>query len=80
MVGNQRRQLQAKDFKDPFNAGQMVGMLVMLTFIEKNQGISKEALQHIKRVTADNSQVFLEKPSEDIFLMVDQMVKDIDTL
>lgn len=68
------------DFSDPFNAGQMVGMLVMLTFIEKNHGISEETLQQIKQVTANNAQEFLGKPTEDVFLMVEGMVKDIEQL
>lgn len=65
------------DFSDPFNAGQMVGMLVMLTFIEENNGINKEILEKIKEVAANNAQAFLNKPTEDIFLMVDNLVKEI---
>lgn len=71
------QQLQSKDFKDPFNAGQMVGMLVILTYIENNRGISQDMIDMIKQVAADNSQVYLEKPTEDIFLMVDNLVKEI---
>jgi hypothetical protein len=68
------------DFSDPFNAGQMVGMLVMLTFIEKNNGISQATLEQIKQVTATNAQEFLGKPTEDVFLMVEGMVKEIEEL
>ncbi len=55
----------------------MVGMLVILTFIEKNHGIPQDALEKIKEVTANNAQIFLEKPTEDIFLMVDSLVAEI---
>lgn len=68
------------DFKDPFNAGQMVGMLVMLAFIEKNGGITTEIIDQIKQTCANNVQVYFEKPTEDIFLMIDNMVKDISNL
>lgn len=77
MDGNQQHQAQMKDFKDPFNAGQMVGMLVILTLIEQNNGITEEALQKLKEVTANNVQIFLDKPSEDIFLMIDSLVREI---
>jgi hypothetical protein len=68
------------NFKDPFNAGQMVGMLVMLTFIEKNNGIPQEMLEQLKDVCANNVQVFLEKPTEDIYLMVDKLVSEVSNL
>jgi len=77
VVGKTRPPLNTKDFKDPFNAGQMVGMLVMLTFIEQNNGIPKEMLEDLKQVTANNAQEFLEKPTEDIFLLVDNLVKEM---
>lgn len=75
MVG--RMQLQSKNYNDPFNAGQMVGMLVMLTFIEKNNGIDSETIDNIKRACVDNVQPFFGKPTEDIFLMVEDMIKEI---
>jgi hypothetical protein len=67
-----------KDFKDPFNAGQMVGMMMMLSMIEKNNGISEDALTKIKWSCATNAQHYLEKAPEDIFLMVNNMIKDIE--
>ena len=70
----------AKDFMDPFNAGQMVGMLVMLTFIERNKGITPEAIDKIKWSCANNIEAFFAKPTEDIFLLINNMVKDIETL
>lgn len=77
MVGNPPHLVQTKDFKDPFNAGQMIGMLVMLTFIEQNHGITEEALNKIRWICANNAQHYLEKPTEDIFLMVESIVKEI---
>lgn len=77
MAGNLLHQLPIDEFKDPFNAGQMVGMLVMLTVIENNEGISKQSLQKIKEITASNLQVYFDKPTEDIFLMINDIVKDI---
>lgn len=72
--------LNTSDFKDPFNAGQMVGMLVMLIFIEKNRGLPMEVLQQLKTVTADSVQEYFDKPSEDIFLMIDNIVDEIREL
>ena len=68
-----------KDFSDPFNAGQMVGMLVMLTYIEQNGGISGGVLDEIRATAANNAQSYFNKPAEDIFLMIDNLVKEIRT-
>lgn len=78
MVGNQQRQAQTKDFSDPFIAGQMIGMLVVLTFIEKNNGIPQQMLEQMKSICATNAQQFLQKPTEDVFLMVDNLVEDLE--
>lgn len=80
MAGNKLHQASNIDFTDPFIAGQMVGMLVILTHIENSRGISDESLQKIKRIAANNAEQYLQKPTEDIFLMVEDMVKDIDQL
>lgn len=69
---------QKNNYKDPFVAGQMIGMLVILSFIEKNGGITQEIIDRIKRMAADNVQEYFNKPSEDIHLMVDRLVKDIN--
>ena len=73
-----RAMSRKNDFSDPFNAGQMVGMLVMLTFIEDHGGITKEVINRIKDLAADNVQEYFDKPTEDIFLMVDNLVKEIN--
>lgn len=68
------------DGKDPFTAGQMIGMLVMLTFIEENKGIPMDTLQHLKQLAAVSVEEYFEKPSEDIHLMIDKIVKEIKHL
>lgn len=65
-------------YKDPFSAGQMVGMLVVLTSIEKNGGISQEVIDRLKMASADSVQEYFNKPTEDIFLMVDKLVEEIN--
>lgn len=77
MDGNQPPLTQTKDFKDPFNAGQMVGMLVMVSFLEKNQGIPQQALDNLLWTCATNAGIFMDKPAEDVFLLIDNLVKDI---
>lgn len=74
------KKISKLDFNDPFNAGQMIGMMVMLTFIEKHNGIPADMLEEIKNVCAENAQAFLDKPTEDIFLMVDNLVTEIGSL
>lgn len=76
-MDGKKQHLQMKDFKDPFNAGQMVGMLVMLTFLENNQNIPPAALDKLRWTCATNAEAFLEKPAEDIFMLIDNLVKDI---
>lgn len=77
MAGKMQHQSQTPNYKDPFTAGQMVGMLVALTFVEQQEGISDDVLQRLKKVSADNVQGYFEKPTEDIFLMIDNIVKEI---
>lgn len=55
----------------------MVGMLVALTFIEQNDGIDASLLEKLKKVSADSVQEYFEKPTEDIFLVIDNIVKEI---
>lgn len=62
---------------DPFDAGQMVGMLVVLKFVERNRGIPVAILEELMSVTADNLQEYFDKPSEDIHLMIENLTKDM---
>lgn len=80
MVGNQQHPVQTKDFNDPFQAGQMVGMLVMATFLERNKNITPDALEHLKWACAQNATQYLDKPAEDIFLMINGIVKEIEDM
>ena len=80
MAGKTQHPAKNNDFKDPFNAGQMVGMMMVLSFVEKNGGITTEIIDKIKETCATNLQVFFDKPTEDIHLMVNNMVKDIEQL
>lgn len=77
MAGKVQPLSQKSNYKDPFTAGQMVGMLVMLTFVEQNDGIKVEILDRLKTVSAESLQEYFEKPTEDIFLMIDNIVKEI---
>ncbi len=74
------KKAEPKDFSDPFNAGQMIGMLMMITFLEKNPRIPKGGVEELKWACANNVQSFFGKPSEDIFLMVNGLVNEIEKL
>lgn len=67
-----------KNFNDPFDAGQMIGMLMMLAFIEKNGGISEDLADKIKDIAASSIEEYMEKPSEDILLMVDELMEELN--
>lgn len=66
-----------KDFQDPFNAGQMVGMLVALKFVENNPDISEAALDKLRNIAAKNVEEYFERPAEDIHLMIDNLAKEL---
>lgn len=69
---------QTPNYKDPFTAGQMVGMLVMIQFIQdRDQDVPDEVLERLKMISATNIEEYFEKPTEDILLMIDNIVKEI---
>lgn len=72
MVGNQQ-----PPKPDPFQVGQYVGMMVILTFIENNNGINKDFLAQLKAACAEQSAEAMDQPTEDVYLMVDELVKKI---
>lgn len=74
------KQADPRDFSDPFNAGQMVGMLMMITFLEKNPKIPPGGVDQLKWSCANNVSDFFGKPAEDIFLMVNGLVNEIEKL
>lgn len=78
MAGKTQTLVRSDDFGDPFNAGQMIGMLVMLTFLEKQKHIPNDALEKLKWVCAGNAAVYLNKPTEDVFFIIDNLVKEIE--
>jgi len=47
----------------------MVGMLSVLLFLEENKSIPQQMLDDMKWICAENAEVFLDKPAEDIILM-----------
>lgn len=77
MAGKKLHLPNSKDFNDPFNAGQMIGMMVMLTFIETHPNIPVENLEKLKWVCANNAGIFLDKAPEDVFLVIDNIVKEM---
>jgi len=78
MAGKKLVPQNSRDFDDPFNVGQMIGMLVLLTFIEERKTIPADHLEKLKRVCADNASAYMEQPTEDIFLMIDNLVKEMN--
>lgn len=67
-----------KNYDDPFSVGQIVGMMVVLTYIEQNGGIEIELLEKLNQVCAEKSAGYLERPPEDVFLLINELVKDIE--
>lgn len=74
------KEIDTKDFSDPFNSGQMIGMLMMLTFLEKNPNIPPQGVSQLKWACANNVAPFFDKAPEDIFLMVDGLINEIEQL
>jgi hypothetical protein len=69
--------MEKSDFADPFNAGQMVGMLVAFKFIESNPQAPQEAVDRIVDIAARNIEDYFDKPAEDIHLMINNLVKEL---
>lgn len=69
-----------EELNDPFSVGQLVGMLVILTYIENNKGIQQDQLEKLKLACADKSANYLQKPTEDIFLFVNELIKNINKI
>jgi hypothetical protein len=69
--------MDGKMQQDPFSVGQLVGMMTILTFIENNNGINKDFFYKLKAACAEKISTDLEKPTEDVYLMIDELVKKI---
>lgn len=80
MAGSQQPLPSSNDWMHPFNAGQMLGMLTLMVYIEKNKGISQQSIEHLKNTTVRNLEPYLNKPSEDIYLLVDSLVEEVKNL
>lgn len=62
------------DYNNPYSVGQLVGMLFMIELIESNRGIDAELLNRLKMRCADGASEYLNKPAEDVLLMVEQLM------
>lgn len=54
-------------------------MTVVLSFIEKNNGMPKEMLNTLKATCVKKSAEGLDKPEEDVYLIIDDLVNKIKT-
>lgn len=61
--------------------GQMMGMLVIIQMLENaidtKVKVPQEKLTTIKRVAVDSLSEYLQKPGEDVILLVDQVLRTI---
>lgn len=70
--------MNPKSKESQFTSGQMVGMLVMMTFIENNPDIDPDFMRRLKQATASSVEDYFDKPTEDILLMIDKLVEGIE--
>lgn len=80
MDGTQPPQQSKNSPKDDFSAGQLVGMLVLLKFLETHENITQTGLDNLKNITALQLEDFFEIPSEDIHLFIENLVKEINPI
>lgn len=52
-------------------------MSVMLSYIERNNGIDKELLYKMRDAMVEKAAESMEKPTEDVYLIIDQLVAKI---
>lgn len=52
-------------------------MSVMLSYIERNNGIDKELLYKMRDAMVEKAAESMEKPTEDVYLLIDQLVAKI---
>ena len=60
-----------------YDAGQMLGMLIMLQSIEDNGVPDQGAIDKIKIMCSEHLETYLDKPAEDVLMMVEDAVKEI---
>lgn len=64
-----------------YEHGQMMGMLVIIQIIENSidddMGVPASVFDKIKRLAAEDLADYLDKPEEDVYLMVEEELKDL---
>lgn len=62
-----------------YEHGQMMGMLVVIQFIESagETGIDGMIFDKIKKIAVEDLAEYLSKPEEDVHLLVDNQLKDL---
>ena len=64
-----------------YGHGQMMGMLVVIQLFENAREagtfVPESTLEKIKRIAANDLAGYLQKPEEDIFLLVQQQLKKV---
>lgn len=66
---------------DDYGHGQMMGMLVVIQMFEnaklKDVSIREDVLENIKRLAVSDLSQYLDKPEEDVHLLINQQLKEI---
>lgn len=66
---------------DDYGHGQMMGMLVIIDLIENSLDagvtIPSDTFDTIKRIAVKDLADYFKKPEEDVFLLVDQQLKEV---
>jgi hypothetical protein len=66
---------------DDYGHGQMMGMLVIIQLLENSREVNipvpSSTFETIKKIAVNDLAGYLEKPEEDIFLLVDQQLKKV---
>lgn len=66
---------------DEYGHGQMMGMLVIIQMLEnareEGMGIRQEVFDKIKSIAGKDLAEYLDKPEEDVYLLVDKQLKEM---
>lgn len=65
-------QLSSEDHQ---RAGQLIGMMTILSYIERNGGITQDMIDRIKRKSASDLEKYFDCPYEDIILKLDNIME-----
>lgn len=80
MIPTQKSNFSLGDFDSPFSAGQCIGLMVLLEFLERNPDTTEEFRYKLKNKAAEGARVYMKIPTEDIHLIVSDLVEEIDQL